>query len=84
MKTYLKLARIGMNMEDATLTKWHKRPGETFQAGDVLYEIETEKISEEIEATEAGTLLEIYAAEGEDVAVGARVCAVELTNGGGS
>lgn len=84
MKTYLKLARIGMNMEDATLVKWHKEPGDPFRAGDVLYEIETEKISEEIEATADGTLLEIYAGEGEDVAVGARVCAVELTNGGGS
>ena len=37
MKVGLKLARMGMNMEEATIVKWHKRPGEAFKAGDVLY-----------------------------------------------
>ena len=42
MRTNLKLARVGMNMQEATISKWHKQPGEAFTTGDVLYEIETE------------------------------------------
>jgi hypothetical protein len=40
MKVNLKLARVGMNMAEATIAKWHKQPGESFKTGDVLYEIE--------------------------------------------
>ena len=43
MKLNLKLVRIGMNMEDATIVKWHKDLGERFAAGEAIYEIETEK-----------------------------------------
>lgn len=78
MKMHLKLARIGMTMEEATISRWHKRPGETFRAGEVLYEIETEKVSQEIEATQDGRLLEICVPEGADAQVGGRLCLVEV------
>ena len=78
MRVTLKLARVGMNMEEATIVKWHKQPGETFKSGDPLYEIETEKVNQEIAATSNGTMVEIYAREGEIVKVGSQVCAVEL------
>lgn len=81
MKMYLKLARIGMTMEEATVSRWHKKPGEAFKAGEVLYEIETEKISQEIEATADGTLLEICVPEGEDAQVGQQLCLVEVQGG---
>ena len=42
----LKLARVGMNMEEATIVKWHKQPGESFKRGEILYEIETEKVDQ--------------------------------------
>ncbi len=82
MKITMKLPRIGMNMEEATIVKWHKRPGETFKTGDVLYEIETEKVSQEFAATADGTLLEQCVAEGDNVPVGGRVCVVEVTTPG--
>ena len=50
MKVNLKLARIGMNMQEATIVKWHKQAGEEFRKGEVLYEIETEKVTQEVEA----------------------------------
>jgi len=78
VRVTLKLARVGMNMEEATIVKWHKQPGETFKSGDPLYEIETEKVNQEIAATSNGTMVEIYAREGEIVKVGSQVCAVEL------
>jgi len=73
----LKLARVGMNMEEATIVKWHKQPGESFKRGEILYEIETEKVDQEIAAALDGTLHEIYVQEGQIAKVGASVCAVD-------
>ncbi len=78
MKATLTLARVGMNMEEATIVKWHKRPGDPFKAGEPLYEIETEKVNQEITAASDGTLVEIYVREGEIANVGRPVCAVEV------
>ncbi|MBT3550648.1 MAG: acyltransferase [Rhodospirillaceae bacterium] len=78
MKLNLKLVRIGMNMEDATIVKWHKALGERFETGEAIYEIETEKVTQEVEATQAGTLSEIRVPEGEVAAVGDVICVVEL------
>lgn len=79
MRVHLTLARVGMNMEEATIAAWYKRPGESFAAGEALYEIETEKVTQQITAPEAGILLEICVAEGEDAAVGDAVCVVDLS-----
>lgn len=75
----LKLVRVGMNMEEATIVKWYKQPGESFKTGDTLYEIETEKVDQEIAALADGTLLEIYVQEGQIAKVGASVCAVDAS-----
>jgi pyruvate/2-oxoglutarate dehydrogenase complex dihydrolipoamide acyltransferase (E2) component len=77
MKINLKLARVGMNMAEATIAKWHKQPGESFKSGDVLYEIETDKVTQEVTAPADGKLLEILVPAGEIAAVGAAVCSVE-------
>jgi pyruvate/2-oxoglutarate dehydrogenase complex dihydrolipoamide acyltransferase (E2) component len=81
MKVNLKLNRVGMNMAEATIAKWHRHPGQTFKAGDALYEIETDKVTQEVTAAGDGTLLEIVVPEGEIAEVGAVVCRVELTGG---
>lgn len=81
MKLNLKLVRIGMNMEDATIVKWHKSLGERFETGEAIYEIETEKVTQEVEATQAGTLSEIRVPEGEVAMVGDVICVVELDEG---
>ena len=77
MKVNLKLNRVGMNMAEATIAKWHRQPGDTFKPGDALYEIETDKVTQEVMATGDGTLLEIVVPAGEIAAVGAVVCRVE-------
>lgn len=82
MKVSLKLNRVGMNMAEATIAKWHKQPGESFRTGEVLYEIETDKVTQEVPAAGDGTLLEILVPAGEVAAVGATVCTVEMTLGG--
>jgi len=84
MKINLKLARVGMNMQEATIAKWHKQAGDSFRTGDVLYDIETEKVTQEVEATGDGALLEILVPEGEEAQVGQAVCAVDMELGSGS
>lgn len=78
MKINLKLARVGMNMQEATITKWHKQPGDTFRSGEPLYDFETEKVTQEVEASGDGTLVEILVPEGTEAQVGQAVCAVEM------
>jgi pyruvate/2-oxoglutarate dehydrogenase complex dihydrolipoamide acyltransferase (E2) component len=81
MKVNLKLNRVGMNMAEATIAKWYRQPGQTFKTGEPLYEIETDKVTQEVLATGDGTLLEIVVPAGEIAEVGAVVCRVELTGG---
>ena len=77
MKVKLKLARVGMNMEEGTIIAWHLTVGDSFKAGDALYDVETEKVTNEVEAPGDGRLLEILVAEGEIALVVQEVCIVE-------
>lgn len=78
MKLKLKLNRVGMNMSEATIVSWMKQPGEAFRPGDTLYAIETEKVTQDVEATVAGTLLEILVPAGSDAQVGEVLCVVDV------
>ena len=77
MKIKLKLPRFGMNMEEATIVKWHMGVGESFVEGDAIYEVETDKVTQVVEATGSGTLVEILVPEGEDAQVGDAICVGE-------
>jgi len=79
MKVSLKLARVGMNMQEATIAKWHRQPGERFAGGDELYDIETEKVTQAVEASGDGTLVEILVPAGEVAQVGQAVCVVDMS-----
>ncbi len=79
MRINLKLSRVGMSMQEATIAKWHKAAGDAFAAGDVLYEIETEKVTQEITAPGGGTLVEVRVPEGQSVEVGGVVCVVDMS-----
>ena len=50
------LPRLGWNMEEGTLTGWRKKDGETVRAGEVLFEVESDKAVQEVEALENGVL----------------------------
>jgi pyruvate/2-oxoglutarate dehydrogenase complex dihydrolipoamide acyltransferase (E2) component len=79
MKVTLKLSRVGMNMQEATIAKWHKQAGDSFRKDDTLYEIETEKVTQDIVAPGDGRLLEILVPAGENAKVNGPVCVVEIT-----
>jgi pyruvate/2-oxoglutarate dehydrogenase complex dihydrolipoamide acyltransferase (E2) component len=83
IRVRVKLPKIGMTMEEATIVRFCRQPGEAFRKGDPLYEIETEKISQEVEATGDGVMVEHAVPEGADVRVGDAVCVVETDGAAG-
>jgi pyruvate dehydrogenase E2 component (dihydrolipoamide acetyltransferase) len=63
------MPKAGNDMEEGTLLKWHKAEGDVVKKGDVLFEIETDKASLEVESEHEGKLVRIVAKEDETVAV---------------
>jgi 2-oxoglutarate dehydrogenase E2 component (dihydrolipoamide succinyltransferase) len=61
---------LGESVSEATIAKWHKKVGETVKVDELLLELETEKVTLEVNATAAGVLSVLKRAEGETVQVG--------------
>lgn len=64
------MPKFGLTMTEGLITAWHRKPGEAVKAGELLFEVETEKVTNEVEASVDGVLEEILFAEGSVVAVG--------------
>ena len=69
MATEIKLPRLGQGMESGTIVKWLKSEGDAVKKGEPLYELDTDKVTQEVEADASGVLLKIAVAEGEGVSV---------------
>ena len=65
MANEIKLPRLGQGMESGTIVKWLKSEGEEVAKGEPLYELDTDKVTQEVEADASGILLRIAVAEGE-------------------
>src|SRR6058998_3060519 len=65
MATEVKLPRLGQGMESGTIVKWLKSEGDKVEKGEPLYELDTDKVTQEVEAEASGVLLKIAVAEGE-------------------
>ena len=65
MATEVILPRLGQGMESGTIVRWLKSEGEPVQKGEPLFELDTDKVTQEVEAEAAGVLLKISVAEGE-------------------
>jgi pyruvate dehydrogenase E2 component (dihydrolipoamide acetyltransferase) len=63
--TEIKLPRLGQGMESGTIVKWLKSEGEQIEKGEPLYELDTDKVTQEVEADASGVLLKIAVEEGE-------------------
>jgi pyruvate dehydrogenase E2 component (dihydrolipoamide acetyltransferase) len=77
--TEVKLPRLGQGMESGTIVKWLKAEGETVTKGEPLYELDTDKVTQEVEADSDGVLLKIVVADGE-VDVGTTVGIIGAQN----
>lgn len=64
------MTALSPTMESGHINQWLKKEGDTFESGDVLCQVETDKASMDYEATMDGTLLKIIAQEGANVNVG--------------
>ncbi|MGH3091188.1 MAG: dihydrolipoamide acetyltransferase family protein [Gaiellaceae bacterium] len=76
MANQVTLPRLGQGMESGTIVKWLKSEGEAVEKGEPLYELDTEKVTQEVEADFSGTLLKIVAGEGEEIEVGKAVAVI--------
>ena len=65
MASEIKLPRLGQGMESGTIVKWLKSEGERVEKGEPLYELDTDKVTQEVEADASGVLLRIAVQEGE-------------------
>jgi len=73
----LTMPKLSDSMEEATIVKWLKGPGDSFAKGDALAEIETDKATIVYEAEADGTIGEIVVPEGESARLGAPIATLE-------
>lgn len=82
MATEIRVPTLGESVSEATIGKWFKKPGEAIKADEPLVELETDKVTLEVNAPAAGVLGEIVAREGETV--GANALLGVIADGGGA
>ena len=66
----------GIPTTKASVLRWLKREGDPVQAGEAVVELETDKVSYELESPTTGTLLKILAEESSQVPVGGQLCQI--------
>lgn len=75
MATEVKLPRLGQGMESGTIVRWLKGEGDPVRKNEPLYELDTDKVTQEVEAETDGVLLKILVLDGE-VGVGTTVAVI--------
>lgn len=73
MAKLIVMPKLGLTMIEGKLSKWHKKEGDEVKKGDVLCEIETDKITNTVEATEDGVLRKVFLSQGSKAPVSAPI-----------
>jgi 2-oxoglutarate dehydrogenase E2 component (dihydrolipoamide succinyltransferase) len=76
MSVEVKVPTVGESITSGILSTWHKRDGEAVNAGDILFTLETDKVSTEVNAPESG-VLRTQAGEGDEVKIDQIVALIE-------
>jgi 2-oxoglutarate dehydrogenase E2 component (dihydrolipoamide succinyltransferase) len=82
MPTDVVMPQMGESITEGTITKWLKKPGDTIQRDEPLFEISTDKVDAEIPSPSAGTLKEIKIAEGATVQINTVVATIDEAGSG--
>jgi len=82
MATEIRVPTLGESVSEATIGKWFKKAGDAVNADEPLVELETDKVTLEVNAPAAGVLAEITAKDGETVTPGALLG--QISEGGGA
>ena len=77
MATEIRVPTLGESVSEATIGKWFKKAGDAVKADEVLLELETDKVTLEVNAPAAGVLAEVVAKDGDTVAPGALLGQIE-------
>ncbi|WP_114943434.1 2-oxoglutarate dehydrogenase complex dihydrolipoyllysine-residue succinyltransferase [Microvirga calopogonii] len=71
MATEIRVPTLGESVSEATIGRWFKKPGDPVKADEPVLELETDKVTLEVNAPASGTLGDIVAKDGETVSPGA-------------
>jgi pyruvate dehydrogenase E2 component (dihydrolipoamide acetyltransferase) len=77
VRVEVRMPNLGMDMETGKIAAWLKQVGDPVERGEVIAEIETDKATLEMEALQAGTLVEIVAEAGSELPVGEVIAYLE-------
>ncbi len=70
------MPRLSDTMQEGTITRWLKQPGDEIKKGDIIAEVETDKANMEVESFDAGILEQILVKEGETAPIGQTIAVV--------
>jgi 2-oxoglutarate dehydrogenase E2 component (dihydrolipoamide succinyltransferase) len=73
------MPKLGESIMEATILKWHKKPGEPVKQDEAILDIATDKVDSEVPSTAAGTLAEILFKENDVVAIGTVIARIETS-----
>ena len=76
MNIEVKVPAVGESISSGVLSVWHKKDGETVAKEEILFTLETDKVSQEVTAPEPG-IVHHLAAEGDEVKIGQTVAEIE-------
>ena len=77
MKVELKMPRLRPEMKKGVLCAWLKEPGEAYRKGEAIFEIETEKVVNQVEAEQDGVMGRQLVEEGDELEPGAVLAEIE-------
>lgn len=76
MASVVVMPKLGLTMTEGTISRWYKKEGEQVKTGENLFDVETDKMTNQVEATEDGFLRKIIIAEGNSADVTASVAII--------
>jgi 2-oxoglutarate dehydrogenase E2 component (dihydrolipoamide succinyltransferase) len=76
MATEVKVPALGESVSEATVAKWYKKVGDSVAADEPIVELETDKVTVEVNAPVAGAIAELVVGEGDEVEVGALIAMI--------
>lgn len=79
MKYPVNVPQLTETMEEATITRWYKAPGDAVAKKEILYQVETDKSTMDVESVDAGFVCQVLVPEGQTVKVGQQIAVITST-----
>jgi 2-oxoglutarate dehydrogenase E2 component (dihydrolipoamide succinyltransferase) len=77
MNVDIKVPILGESIVEGTLARWHKKVGDAINAGEIIADLETDKVNIEVSASAAGVITALHKHEGDNVAVGELIASID-------